>query len=127
MQQHKAPYKANPSLCLDHDILAVAAYQQGLVSKKLKRRQVALAVEKFYEKLQSTHNRTISLPMVCLLQHEKDALLNRSLALERTVFHDDGDEEQHALVFAMARDKFCNVDTKEVLASKAWQIFFSSL
>ena len=127
MQQHKAPYKANPSVCLDYDILAVAAYQQGLVTRKLKRRQVSFAVEKRYKKLKSTHNRTFALPMVCLLQHEKDAILNRSLAFEHSMLHDNGDTEQHTLAFAEAQTKFCNVDTKEVLASKAWQKFFSSL
>ena len=127
IRQHKAPYKVNPSVCLDYDILGVAAYRQGLVRKKLKRRQVSFAVEKLFKTFQTKHNKTISLPMVCLLQNEKDTLLNRSLALERTVLHDIGDKEQHTLAFAEARNKFCNVDTKEVLANKAWQKFFSSL
>jgi hypothetical protein len=127
MQQHQAPSKTNPSLNLNHDMLAVAAYQQGLVRKKLKRRRVAFAVERIHKQLQSQRNTTISVPMVCLTQSEQEALLNRSLALERTVLGLDGNKEQHELEFAGARDDFCNVNTNVVLANKAWQNFFSSL
>jgi hypothetical protein len=127
MQQHQAPAMTNPSLNLNHDMLAVAAYQKGLVRRKLKRRQVAFAVEGLYKQFQSKHNSTITVPMVCLTQSEQESLLNRSLALERTVFGVDGNKKQHELEFAEARHHFCNVDTKKVVANKAWQKFFSSL
>jgi hypothetical protein len=127
MQQHQAPSMTNPSLNLNHDMLAVAAYQQGLVRTKLKRRQVAFAVERLHKQFQSNHNTTIFVPMVCLTQSEQETLLNRSYALERTVFGVDGNKKQHALEFAGARNHFCNVDTNKVLANKSWQKFFSSL
>jgi hypothetical protein len=130
LENNNAPMRTNPSICLDYDLLAVAAHEKGLLSSHLKRSQVARAVSIALSKVSS--NYTASLPRECLTPEEEAVMLDRSLTFEQRLFPEESSSEatqQHQSAFAKASSNlsFCNIDADAVLKNNAWQKFFRSL
>lgn len=125
----------NPSVVLDYDMLAVAAYQQGLIqvsdtkSQMIKRGQVGDAIQRRQEHGLGLTPRNF--PQKCLPEGKLDRLKKLSLELERRFFRDTWSKRQevfHHNGFDMNRAKFCWVDTEKLLREDAaWRAFFLSL
>jgi len=126
----KVPGRPNPSLNLDFDMLAVKGREMGLFqkSKRLARRPVAMVLEKVFDKVGVEG----AIPFQCLHQFDVTQLLNRSLALERSVFPGQTPKislDRHESDFQQANrtKKFCNLDTEELLATDEVQELLRSL
>ena len=125
------PGRPNPSLNLDFDMLAVKGREMGLFqkSKRLARRPVAMVLEKVFEQAGVEG----AIPFQCLNEFDVTQLLNRSLALERSVFPGQTTPsvslERHESDFQQANrtKKFCNLDTEELLATDEVQELLRSL
>ena len=76
-----------------------------------------------------TLNQTsFDLPHVCLNDTDLENILHESLEWEAEIIPDikEEDEQEHREGFwnAVAKKKFCDVDTKAVLAIPEWKKFF---
>mmetsp|Transcript_21121 Transcript_21121/g.47876 ORF Transcript_21121/g.47876 Transcript_21121/m.47876 type:complete len:413 (-) Transcript_21121:543-1781(-) len=138
----------NPSVNLDYDMVAVHAYEIGLVHRTHRRRAVARAVQ---EHAAATG---ISFPQKCLDTRELDHLYRRSLADEawaQSMFGEWGAGPSRSDAPSMSIDadvdllgaeelaefnadwknskeqgKFCSVDVFETLKQKKWRKFFKT-
>ena len=146
----------NPSRNLNYDLLAVAAYQKGLIvynpnKKTTKRLSVHSYIARYQEKRRGlTAN---DFPLTCWSQSKLLRLERLSLQLEQKLFRvmqeqlesvsssanaspysvSDYDKDQmdaeHKEGFARMVDQkaFCSVDTEQALAYPEWQAFFEDL
>ena len=123
---------ANESVNLDHDILAVHAYQKGLVNKKLTRVEVANAVEM---NAQSLEEEGIQYVQSCLnddmtrflrrwsLEYEEWALKKLPGEIEFINDLTDFNNEWQSL---LKRNKLCSIDAEKTLAMQPWKDFFAT-
>lgn len=115
----------NPSVDLDHDILAVYAYDKGYVDKSLSRREVVNAVGKFVKESDK------SLPRACHPGISKQ-IYDWLVASEEEMFADSWSPTRSAEMTAsfktfFAKGKLCDVDVDEALRDQDWVNFFHSL
>jgi hypothetical protein len=125
----------NSAVNLNYDILAVAAYEQGLIQTEIPgntRNQMAGAAQHRQEKMLHKSG-TMDFPMVCMSEVQLQQLLEMSLKFEQDVVPDwanePGREDEHRAAFRSYVDekKFCNIDANEVLKDEEWQSFFKYL
>lgn len=128
------PTAKNPSVSLDEDILAVAAYKEGPVrATTASRGQRRVARDAITEHLKMLRNQTgYEYPLECWSQEKLDRLERLSLALEHQLFDASwlpGQEEAHRDGFAesVAKHKFCHIDTAATLEQPEWKSFFESI
>ena len=124
----------NPSVSLDEDILAVAAYRAGLLlhvdaPMRNHRRVARDAITEHFENLKSSNGYTF--PLECWPPEKLDRLEQLSWDLERQLFDASlktEQEETHKQGFAetVAKKKFCHIDVNATLAQPEWQSFFAS-
>lgn len=122
---------ANESINLDHDILAVHAYQKGLVNKKFTRVQVANAVEL---QAQSLDEEGIQYFQSCLnndmtrflrrwsLEYEEWALRKLPGEIE---FISDLTDFNNDWLSVLKSNKLCSIDAEKTLAMQPWKDFFA--
>lgn len=115
----------NPSVKLSHDILAVAAYEQGLVDKSLSRQEVVAAVTKYVE------DNNVSFPIECSSE-VVDQIRDWFFGSEAVMFPDDWTDlkrEELLGVFDsfVAKGKLCDLDVQKTLDDDNWKTFFLSL
>eukprot|EP00587_Corethron_hystrix_P007618 CAMPEP_0113299892 /NCGR_PEP_ID=MMETSP0010_2-20120614/1743_1 /TAXON_ID=216773 ORGANISM="Corethron hystrix, Strain 308" /NCGR_SAMPLE_ID=MMETSP0010_2 /ASSEMBLY_ACC=CAM_ASM_000155 /LENGTH=266 /DNA_ID=CAMNT_0000153213 /DNA_START=620 /DNA_END=1423 /DNA_ORIENTATION=+ /assembly_acc=CAM_ASM_000155 len=130
----------NFSLNLDFDMLAVHAYEIGIVPKSYRRDKVAKIIQKY------TDSNGLSLPKTCLSGEKLDYLYRTSLEQERWILPvlelgpflsaRQVDEATRRLSPAQQSEfdahwnawieegKHCNVDVNETLKRKEWVTFF---
>jgi len=138
--------KANPSVELNYDLLAVEAYNQGLFQvedanrRKTRRNAVAAAARRRQE--DTLHKSVNDFPLQCLSNATLKRLESLSLLTERKLFTSNEDRGisknewnsldetafQSGFDRAVAKHKFCHVDAKKVLKEdKGWRSFFQNL
>lgn len=128
-------FDVNPSVALDVDILAVAAWRAGLVPPKARRATVSRYIVQRLNELASTTTASgyYELPLQqCLSQEKLDRLENLSLSLERRLFKNTWTAEQEqkhheGFVKAVEQKKFCSVNTTAVFDDPDWRSFFQSI
>eukprot|EP00545_Synedropsis_sp_CCMP1620_P011672 CAMPEP_0119005166 /NCGR_PEP_ID=MMETSP1176-20130426/1561_1 /TAXON_ID=265551 /ORGANISM="Synedropsis recta cf, Strain CCMP1620" /LENGTH=366 /DNA_ID=CAMNT_0006956943 /DNA_START=649 /DNA_END=1753 /DNA_ORIENTATION=+ len=130
--------KQRVSQSFDANRLALAAYKRGLVVGT--RRKNKMVVSKIRLQLdqqqQQAKNSTWTKPeyFTCLSPFVQDQLWNTSVAFQRYLWNlhppsssssSEEAESQHRIVFerAVARNKFCDLDTEKVLADPKWVDF----
>lgn len=129
--------KMNPSVSLDPDGLAVAAYQAGLLPTAMKRRFVGQEIMQHFEQLKKQQDQDHAeqhqesfWPITCWDEAKMQRLEELSWSLERQLFAYQNDTErrqQHAQGFAAAHAKFCHIDTAAALQHATWRAFFANL
>jgi hypothetical protein len=120
---------ANPSFEFDYDMLANAAHKQGLIdSSKIKRSNAfSLAKQRQEEVLNATAK---DFPLICLPKATIDRLYQLSLANVQRIFPNNPSlQANHDKGFQslVRRNKFCHVDTQEVLKDPEWREFFQTI
>ncbi|KAG7338714.1 hypothetical protein IV203_037316 [Nitzschia inconspicua] len=115
----------NPSVTLDHDILAVYAYDKGYVDKSLSRPKVVAAIGQYVKESNKI------LPRSCHPGTSKQ-IYDWLLATEEEMFPDSWSstrQEELAESFKtfFRKGVMCDVDTEEVLRDQDWIDFFQSL
>ena len=113
----------NPSRNINYDILAVAAYEKGLLSNQsIPRAKVAILLE---ENLIKNLN-TTDLPLQCPSGEELERFLQRSLHYEELLYSNQTDLKEHETAFfeAVKKHKFCNFDFDKLVEDEAVQKFF---
>lgn len=122
---------ANESINLDHDILAVYAYQKGLVNKKFTRVQVANAVELH---AQSLDEEGIQYFQSCLNNDMTRFLRRWSLEYEEWAlgklpgeieFISDLTDFNNDWLSVLKSNKLCSIDAEKTLAMQPWKDFFA--
>jgi hypothetical protein len=117
--------KVNPSVNLDHDILAVYAYDQGLVDTTLSRQEVRAAVTAFVKSSGKI------IPRACdnyITDEIHDWLLeSEKLMLADTWSSAKADELHQLFESYVLKGKLCNVDSEAILHDEDWLRFFRSL
>eukprot|EP00814_Leptocylindrus_danicus_P010760 CAMPEP_0116010166 /NCGR_PEP_ID=MMETSP0321-20121206/3849_1 /TAXON_ID=163516 /ORGANISM="Leptocylindrus danicus var. danicus, Strain B650" /LENGTH=408 /DNA_ID=CAMNT_0003479233 /DNA_START=374 /DNA_END=1600 /DNA_ORIENTATION=+ len=129
--QVKSNEHANPMRNKDYHILALAAYEKGLIknSDRLKRSEVGKLAEKFHRT--SAKVRDSKFPTICLSPQQQEELLNRSLEMEKRLlpewFASPDGEAAHRSKFSqyIEQGKFCGIDTARVLEEEEWINFFA--
>lgn len=137
--------QANPSEELSYDLLAVEAYNQGLfrvTDPSLYRTQRGTVGWKVQKRQERVLKKTAKdFPVECLSNATLQRLEQMSLLMERKLFisnKDNGlskndwtDQDEQALRAgfqkAVAKRKYCHVDTKKVLADPEWRLFFKRI
>lgn len=140
----------NPSKPLDYDILAVHVYKQGLLKKRLKRKEVTKAAQYYNEQVKGLSVK--DLPQRCLNSTALDTIYKLSLDLETWAMSTSSSEpvaltgmvlksNQHVLKpltpaqildfnnswnKVLEDKKFCTVDCFKVMEQKDWQDFFEN-
>jgi len=129
----------NTSKNLNHDIIAVYAYQNGYLTTKqkrqLKRQDVVMAVKHHF-----LNNDLYSYPLKCPEQSMLDEMYNVSLKGEEWYFSIvENNQGKNGLTDIQLEDfnvdwkktvnakKFCAVDVKEVFKNQQWKDLFRSL
>ena len=133
----------NPSKPLDYDILAVHAYEQGLLNKTNSRKNVVKAIQHYHEKVKGLSEK--DLPQRCLNSTVLYKFYHVSLDLEKwavstwtsTISKSSSQRvnlepfsHEHLLDFnaswnkALEKKKLCSVDAVKVMKQKDWQEFF---
>jgi hypothetical protein len=115
----------NPSVNLDHDILAVQAYEHGLIKKDMARKDAVAAVTSFVKQTNK------AIPRKCdanVTSHIRGWLVES----EKIMLHDtwsSGSEEMLGRVFEsyLSKGKLCDIDSEAVLKDDDWVHFFRSL
>lgn len=115
----------NVAVDLDHDIIAVAAYEGGLVRKDITRTILRSAVKFFVEKTEK------EIPRIC---DEKVILeiQNWLIQSERIVFEDQWTsdyENDLEAVFSEYEEtgNLCDIDVENILEDEEWVLFFKAL
>ena len=117
--------KVNPSVNLDHDILAVYAYNQGLVETTLSRQEVTAAVTEYVKRSGKI------VPRACnnnITGEIHDWLLESERLMLADTWSSSKEEELKQIFESyMAKGKLCNVDCEAILHDEDWLLFFRSL
>jgi hypothetical protein len=119
---------SNPSISMDYQLIAVDAYDRGLLDpSKFNRTQVVRKLEQHHKKKLESR----PLPLECMDQVSLEAFLAESMRLERELVPDfyAAHKEQHRKNFwdAAGKNKFCSVNTTAVLIDPGWLEFFAQL
>mmetsp|Transcript_2245 Transcript_2245/g.3569 ORF Transcript_2245/g.3569 Transcript_2245/m.3569 type:complete len:402 (-) Transcript_2245:250-1455(-) len=131
--QIKMHVHANPMRTTDYEILALTAYEKGLIknSDGLGRSEVGELAEKFHQL--SAKVRGTKFPTICLSPQQQEELLNRSLEMEKRLlpewFASPDGEAAHRTKFSqyIKQGKFCAVDAARVLEEEEWMNFFADV
>jgi len=123
---------SNPSVSLNYDILATAAFDAGIIpnfvaGSALKRSRLRAEIAKRQERvLNLTSN---DFPLICLPESTTGWLLNLSLQLDQSFFPEDVQlsQQTHRSDFESSKKAFCSVDSSQVLQDPGWLSFFTSL
>eukprot|EP00535_Pseudo-nitzschia_heimii_P007036 CAMPEP_0197190542 /NCGR_PEP_ID=MMETSP1423-20130617/21839_1 /TAXON_ID=476441 /ORGANISM="Pseudo-nitzschia heimii, Strain UNC1101" /LENGTH=844 /DNA_ID=CAMNT_0042642941 /DNA_START=241 /DNA_END=2778 /DNA_ORIENTATION=+ len=119
----------NGSVHLDHDILAVYAYEQGLVPRTLSRQEVVSAITAYVQAAD------VSIPRRCDPEREAQ-IWSWLVATERIAIEQDSSKFwSNAMERALresyesfvATGKLCDVDTSAIIHDEGWIYFFRSL
>jgi len=129
------PAARNPSVSLDEDALAVAAYEAGRLPPVTPRKghpsKVRQAITLYFQQLQQRDG-GYEFPLECFSTEKLHRLEQLSQELEEQLFRGDTyseeDVQRHHEGFlkAVAKKKYCHVDTSAVLQQPEWQEFFAS-
>jgi hypothetical protein len=116
---------SNPSVNVEHDILSVQAYENGLIDKKLTRSMVVSEVTKYVKESGKT------LPRQCetgMIDQIRDWLLDSEEAMLPDKWSADyRDALERTFNSYYPNGKLCDVDIEKVLSDNDWVEFFSSL
>jgi hypothetical protein len=128
--------RSNPSPSLHYEMLAVRAYQQGLIShvdstangRSVSRHVVVLAIQRRQEiQLNLTAN---DFPLKCLPYPTLDRLIDLSVQVDANLFGYSVEREvQHRVGFAakLHAKKYCHIDVDRVLQDDGWRNMLFSL
>jgi hypothetical protein len=133
---HATTIRGNEAENLDYDILAVHAYESGLITDKSLRRKVVAEKTSRY-----AVSNNITLPLECPSKDVLDDIYRNSLHVEKwaksRAQFSKGNEEELLLdqleefntdwEATVAKNKFCNVDAAKALEDEKWQTFFRGL
>ena len=114
----------NPSRNINYDILAVAAYEHGLLAKQnIPRANVALLLEANLMKFMNTTD----LPLQCPNEELLNRFLRKSLHYEELLYPGQSDEKEHETNFyaAVKKHKFCSFNFDALLADEDVRTFFA--
>jgi hypothetical protein len=123
--------RANPSMPLEYDMLAVAAAEQGLVNLTFVRANVAIVAQVQQEHFLGKTARDFA--MKCLPRHELEPLLQTAIQYESELLPEFHSSKlgrvalKASFELAVQDKKYCSVDTETVLQDPAWQAFFQNL
>jgi hypothetical protein len=117
--------KVNPSVDLDHDILAVYAYDQGYVKNGMSRQDAAAAVANHVRKTNKEIPRKCSPDITAQIY---DWLINS----EREMFDDSWSgsritELNDSYQAFLKKGKLCDVDVEEAMKDQDWCEFFENI
>ena len=121
---------ANSAEVLDYDLLAVAAYRNGLVPAKKGRVEVSRAIQTFTKKV--LKRKPTDLPQTCMSTESTQKLEDFSFYVEQRLFPSMTDKEREASkqkfheAFWARNLTLCHVDTNATLADPKWQSYFKS-
>ena len=116
----------NSSVNLDHDIIAVHAYQNGLINKALTRKDVTTAVTSYIRESGKVVPRKCDRIVI-------DQIRNWLVDSEKNiVFEDkmsDNNEKQLLQIYELYvnKGKLCDMDKEAILVDQDWLDFFHSL
>jgi hypothetical protein len=128
--------QSNPSPSLHYEMLAVRAYQQGLIphndstviGRPVSRQVVVLAIQRRQEvQLNLTAN---DFQLTCLPYSTLDRLVDLSVQVEASLFGYSVEREaQHRTGFAarLHAKKYCHIDVDRVLENAGWRNMLFSL
>lgn len=116
---------SNPTVNLDYDMLAIGAYDAGLLSDSAVRRKTGAAIQHFVD----TDPNTYHIPQKCLSRTKLKRLYQLSLLVERQLLKDGWNDElerEHHQSFqaAVESGKYCSVDVDKALQMDAWKSLF---
>jgi len=118
----------NPSVAINYDMLATAAYEAGVIDKLTtwERWEVSDKIQRHQERVLK---RTVNdFPLLCLPNETLNEFNRLSWRLEQYLFpeEDEQDHQQHQNGFAksVAKKKFCWIDTYKTLSDPIWRSFF---
>jgi len=118
---------ANPSVPLHFDMLAMAAYDMGLVDKS----NEDFTRETVRNVLMVSLPSETDLPLQCLSKEKESILLEMSQKDEQSVglFSAPGGSDDHDETFrqTVEKKKFCSIDTSVFLRDEKWRKFFLNL
>lgn len=118
---------SNVSPSLDYEMLAVHAYQQGLLA--VSRQLVVSAIQRRQEQLLSLT--ASSFPQQCLSSQILDRLIDLSVRVDANLFGSSVEREAQQrrgfVKLVNARDKYCHMDVAKVLPDKGWRNMLMSL
>ena len=117
--------KVNPSVNLDHDILAVYAFEEGYVRRGISRKETTAAVADYVKRTGKEISRKCK-------EEVSAKIYEWLLDSEKTMFSEswtatmlnDMNESFSAFV---QKGKLCDVDVVETLKDQEWSEFFGSL
>ena len=118
----------NPSVNLDYDMLAVAAYHQGLLPSTAQRRTTSRAIQDHVQRqgVVSTTLYEQIMPQACLPADELQQLYDLSAAVEQRLFAWTVErQEQHLAGFQPS--KYCALNVTTALELPFWQSFFQTI
>lgn len=123
----------NPSRDINYDMLAVAAYEHGLLANQtttIPRAKVAMLLEEYLMKKKKFKNTTITnLPLQCPNEEQLKRFLQKSLHYEELLYpsqsNDDVTEHKMNFYEAVKKHKFCNFDFDALLEDKDVRTFFA--
>lgn len=116
----------NPSRNINYDILAVAAYEHGLLANQtIPRAKVTMLLEEY---LMKKFKNTTDLPLQCPNEELLKRFLQRSLYYEELLYpSQSNDVTEHEMNFyeAVKKHKFCNFDFDALLEDEDVRAFFA--
>ena len=133
LQSQPESAKKNPSINLNFDIMAVAAYEKGLIShpSAYSRRQVSDLVKKRWHELYE--GKEPDSCMTCLSNAEEIELFEYSARLDERILAGSPSAKEKETVWHPIEStptpnlRFCNVNTGVLLDDPSWKAFFRSL
>jgi hypothetical protein len=119
--------RSNTAVELDHDRIATAAAELGLLEIEKHRREAVSENVRKHMDLQGT--KLSDLPQLCPSEDLLAKLYERSLQEEMKLFPDRNPDWMVPGVFneTVATKQLCSVDTEKLLQDPEWQSFFRSL
>jgi hypothetical protein len=124
--------KLNPSISLDHDLIAVEAADRHLINTTKFDRPVAV-------KLLADCSQNLEIPQSCPSKTTLEALLAKSLNMELEVVRDykdtspelvallENNQAEHKASFWSSTDKYCSADISVVMDDPQWLKCFEQL
>jgi len=116
---------SNPSVNVEHDILSVQAYENGLIDKKLTRSMVVSEVTKYVKESGKVLSRRCDNGLI-------DQIRGWLLDSEKIMFpdkwsSDSRDALEETFGSFSSTGKLCDIDVENILSDDYWIRFFSSL
>ena len=115
----------------DADMIAVAAHEAGLIpkynihnnnNKTIARRSAIKKLSGYIRKrMKKRHGHNYTLPLVCLTKEQQDLLYTISYHAERELMPSLLPSFNESFDKAIQENKFCNVDTTQVLQDPIWR------